>query len=196
MLGLLSKTVTATLPGGAAGDLLVAAGAVVVEDGRVAAVRRFLSLGAAAGVHGLGRAELIGAEGAQFAFTLVERGADRRAGDLVLPGQALLARRTWSSSIRVGRSARACGGSTCFPLAAAVLLLALWRLRRRTRAPLAALLFFVRNALPGVGFSQRVSVHLFVRGRPFPIPGEPGDHHVVLGRRGIAAGACGGLGRG
>ena len=53
LLAILSKTVTATLPGGTAGDFLVAARQVVVEEGRAAAAAAFL-LGAGGGTgHGL-----------------------------------------------------------------------------------------------------------------------------------------------
>ena len=108
----------------------------------------------------------------------VERLPDRGAGDLVLSGQALLAGQTWSSSTRAGRSSQAVWWQYLFPLAAAALLLALWPIRRRTRAPLAAAVVFRRNALPGAGFFQRLSVPLFLCGRPFPILGEPGDHYA------------------
>ena len=94
MLGLLSKTVTATLP----------AALLVIfwwQRGRLSWRRDvlplvpFFVLGAAAGVFTAWvERKLIGAEGA--AFELDDRRAlpDGGPGDLVLPGQAVLAGRT------------------------------------------------------------------------------------------------------
>ena len=195
VLGLLSKTVTATLP----------AALLVIfwwQRGRLSWKRDCLPLvpffvcGAAAGAFTAWvERTMIGAEGQEFSFTLVERGliAGRVVwfylGKLLWPADLEFIYPRWHID-------QAVWWQYLFPAAAALLLLALWKLRHRTARSLGSGALFRRNALPGSGVSQRVSFHLFLRGRPFPIPGEPGDHRLVLGGRGVAARACAGLGQG
>ena len=133
--------------------------------------------------------------GPEFEFTLVER--------ILIAGRAVwfhLGKLFWPANLTFiyprWQIDSGVWWQYLFPLGAAALLAALWAIRRRTRAPLAAVLVFRRDALPGAGFLQPVHLPLFVRGRPLPVPGEPGDHYVVLGRRGVAAEARGGLGEG
>ena len=152
VLGLLSKTVTATLPGGAAGDLLVAAGPVVVEEGRAAAGAVFPARRGGRPIHRLGgtQADRGGGAGVRaYAAGALSAGGP---GDLVLLGQARSGRRTCSSSTRAGRSARRRGGNTCFRWRRCCCWPCCGRLRRRWRGPLAGLLFFVGTLFPVLGF--------------------------------------------
>jgi tetratricopeptide (TPR) repeat protein len=151
VLALLSKTVTATLP----------AAVLVIfwwQRGRlkwkkdVAPLLPFFALGAAAGVFTAWvERKLIGAEGEAFTFSLLERGliAGRAIwfylGNLFWPADLVFVYPRWQVS-------QGAWWQYLFPLATAALLLALWKLRRRTRAPLAAALFFVGTLFPVLGF--------------------------------------------
>ena len=158
VLALLSKTVTATLP----------AALLVIfwwQRGRlswktdVLPLLPFFVLGAAGGVlTAWVERKLIGAEGEAFTLTLVERGliAGRAVwfylGKLFWPADLVFIYPRWQVSQGVW-------WQYLFPLAAAALLLALWKFRRRTRAPLAAALFFVGTLFPVLGF---LNVALFI----------------------------------
>jgi tetratricopeptide (TPR) repeat protein len=188
VLGLLSKTVTATLP----------AGLLVIfwwQRGRLSWKRDLLPLlpwpvlGAAAGVlTAWVERKLIGAEGEAFALTLVERGliAGRAIwfylGQLCWPADLVFIYPRWQVS-------QGAWWQYLFPLAAAALLAALWMLRRRTRAPLAAVLFFAATLFPVLGF-----LNVF----PF-IYSFAADHFQYLASLGIitlaSAGAALGLKR-
>ena len=167
---------TATLAGGVAGGLLVAAGAAVVAARRAAA-GAFFVLGAAAGMlTAWVERKLIGAEGAAFDLYVRRTLPDRRAGDLVLPGQALLA---GGLDLPLPALADQPGGVVAIPVPGGGAAVAgVVGVRRRSRAPLAAAAFFRRHAVSRAWFFQCLSVPLFLRGRPFPILGEPGDHYV------------------
>jgi protein O-mannosyl-transferase len=150
-LGLLSKTVTATLP----------AALLVIfwwQRGRlswrrdVVPLLPFLGIGAVAGVFTAWvERKLIGAEGAAFDLTIIERCliAGRAIwfylGKLVWPAELIFIYPRWHVS-------QAIWWQYLFPLAALLLLGVLWRLRRRWRGPLAGLLFFVGTLLPVLGF--------------------------------------------
>ena len=175
--GSLSKTVTATLP----------AALLVIfwwQRGRLSWRRDvlplvpFFMLGAAAGVFTAWvECKLIGAEGPAFDLTLARAVPDRRAGDLVLPGQTVLADGT---ALHLSALAGQPGGMVAIPVSAwrrCSLLAVLWAIRRRWRGPLAGLLFFAGTLFPVLGFFNVYSFHLFVRGQPFPVLGELGDHH-------------------
>ncbi|MBZ5638267.1 MAG: tetratricopeptide repeat protein [Acidobacteriia bacterium] len=151
VLGLLSKTVTATLP----------AALLVVfwwRRGRLA-VRRdalpllpWLGMGAAAGLATawVERA-LVGAQGEAFSLTAVERCllAGRVTwfylGKLLWPANLTFIYPRWEVRQDIA-------WQYLFPLAAGALVLALWLLRRRWRGPLAAYLFFVGTLFPVLGF--------------------------------------------
>ena len=138
--------------GGPAGDLLVAAGAVVVAARRLPLLP-FFALGAAAGVlTAWVERKLIGAEGAEFALSFVERCliAGRAIwfylGKLVWPANLIFIYPRWQVSAAVW-------WQYLFPAAALLLLAGLWALRRRWRGPLAAdCCFFVGTLFPVLGF--------------------------------------------
>jgi tetratricopeptide (TPR) repeat protein len=151
VLALLSKTVTATLPGA----LLVV---FWWQRGRlgwrrdVLPVLPFLVLGAAAGLlTAWVERKLIGAEGADFAFTLAERGliAGRAlefyAGKLLWPADLIFIYPRWSVS-------QAAWWQYLYPAGALLGLGLLWQLRRWSRGPLAGALFFAGTLLPVLGF--------------------------------------------
>jgi protein O-mannosyl-transferase len=149
--GLLTKTVTATLP----------AALLVIfwwQRGRLSWRRDvlpllpFFAIGAAAGTFTAWvERKLIGAEGAAFDLTLVERCliAGRAIwfylGKLLWPGKLLFIYPRWQISQTVW-------WQYLFPLAAVLLLIALWALRRQWRGPLAGLLYFVGTLFPVLGF--------------------------------------------
>ncbi len=151
VLALLSKTVTATLP----------AALLVVfwwQRGRLEWKRDLLplvpwfALAAACGtITAVVERKLIGAEGAQFDLTLVQRCllAGRvlwfYLGKLVWPADLAFIYRRWG----VGADA---GAWTAALIAAVLVTVVLWSLRRRARGPLAAWLFFVGSLFPVLGF--------------------------------------------
>ena len=102
-------------------------------------------------VHGLIEKKLIGAEGAAFGFTLVERCllAGRiiwfYLGKLFWPHPLIFIYPRWEVS-------QSAGWQYLFPLAAAMLVAGLWLMRRRRRGPLAGLLFFIGSLFPVLGF--------------------------------------------
>jgi len=151
VMGLLSKTVTATLPAA----LLVV---FYFKRGRLSWKRDvvplipFFVLGAASGLFTAHfERTRIGAEGAEFSFTLIERCliAGRVVwfylGKLFWPAKLTFFYPRWGVS-------QAVWWQYLFPLAALALLAALWAIRRRTRAPLAAMLLFVGTLFPVLGF--------------------------------------------
>ena len=158
VLGLLSKTVTATLP----------AALLVIfwwQRGRlsrntdVLPLVPFFVLGIAGGVlTAWVERNLVGAEGEQFTLTLVERGliAGRAIwfylSQLIWPADLVFIYPRW-------RLSPTAWWQYLFPLAAVVLLLVLWKLRGRARAPLAAALFFVGTLFPALGF---LNVYSFI----------------------------------
>ncbi len=150
-LGLLSKTVTATLP----------AALLVIfwwQRNKLSWKRDVLPLipmfamGALAGLYTafLERTE-IGAEGAEFNFSIIERCliAGRAIwfylGKLVWPTDLIFIYPRWNIS---GTDWRL----YLYLAAALVLLAAAWMVRRRWRAPLAGLLFFIGTLFPVLGF--------------------------------------------
>jgi protein O-mannosyl-transferase len=151
ILGLLTKTVTATLP----------AALLVIfwwQRGRlswrrdVAPLLPWFALGAAAGLFtAWAERTLIGAEGAAFELSLLERCllAGRviwfYLGKLFWPVNLLFIYPRWEVNPAVW-------WQYLFPLGAAALVGALWLIRRRTGAPLAALLFFIGSLFPVLGF--------------------------------------------
>lgn len=149
--GLLTKTVTATLP----------AALLVIfwwQRGRLT-LRRDLTpllpwfaIGAAAGLFTAWvEHDLIGAKGEEFEFTALQRGllAGRVVwfylGKLFWPANLIFIYPRWD----VNPSAPA---QWLYPFALIALLTVLFVLRRRHRAPLAAMLFFIGTLFPVLGF--------------------------------------------
>ncbi len=150
-LGLLSKTVVATMP----------AALLVVfwwKRGRldwrrdVRPLLPFFLIGAGAGVFTAWvERKLIGAEGAEFKFTLIER--------FLIAGRVIwfyLHQLFWPANLVFiyprWRIDQADWWQYLYPAATLLVLAALWRLRRQTRAPLATALLFVGTLFPVLGF--------------------------------------------
>jgi tetratricopeptide (TPR) repeat protein len=151
ILALLSKTITATLPA-----LLL----VVCwwKRGRVEARRDvlplvpFFALGAVFGVlTAWAERTLIGARGTAFEFTVVERClmAGRAIwfylGKLAWPADLMFVYPRWRPGADVW-------WSYLYPAGVVALFVAAWMWRRRSRAPLAALLYFCGALFPALGF--------------------------------------------
>jgi Flp pilus assembly protein TadD len=150
-LSLLCKTVTATLP----------AALLVVfwwKRGRLEWRRDFrpllpwLALGAVAGLFSSWvEQHYLGAKGQGFDLPFLARGlvAGRAVwfylGKLVWPFNLNFIYPRWTPDAAVG-------WQWLFPLGVLALVAAVWALRRRTRGPLAALLFFVGSLFPVLGF--------------------------------------------
>ena len=157
-LALLSKTTAATLPGA----LLVI---FWWQRGRLSWRRDalplvpFFILGAANGLFvAWVESTVIGAQGSDFAFNLVERGliAGRAAwfylGKIFWPADLVFMYPRWSIN-------QADAGQFLWPAAVLAGLAGLWLLRKRSRGPLAGALFFIGTLLPVLGF---LNVYLFV----------------------------------
>ncbi len=152
-LGLLSKTVIATLPGA----LLVI---FWWQRGRlswrrdVLPLTPFFGLGAAAGLlTAWMERKLCGAEGPRFDMTLVERclvagrGVWFYLGKLLWPADLIFIYPRWQVSPAIA-------WQYLFPAAVLLLLAGLWAVRQRWRGPLAGLLFFLGTLFPALGFSN------------------------------------------
>lgn len=150
-LALLAKSVTATLPAA----LLVVAW---WRRGRIdwrADVRPLLPWLAAGAAFGLFTAwvehGVVGARGAEFELGLLERAllAGRVSwfylGKLAWPAELIFIYPRWTVDAAVG-------WQWLYPLVLLGALYAAWRLRNRSRAPLAALLFFLGSLFPTMGF--------------------------------------------
>jgi tetratricopeptide (TPR) repeat protein len=151
VFALLSKTVTATLP---------AALLVVVwwQRGRlrwkkdIVPLVPWLGLGAAAGLFSAWvERTYVGAEGTAFQLSAAER--------CLLAGRAIwfyLGKLLWPADLMFiyprWQLAASSVWPVLFPVAALGLLAGCWLLRRRTRAPLAAALFFIGSLFPTLGF--------------------------------------------
>ncbi len=151
VLALLSKTVTATWP---VAMLVVAWWQRGHIDWRrdVRPLAPLVVLGAAGGaLTAFVERAFIGAQGAAFQFTFVERTliAGRALwfylGTLLWPVNLVFIYPKWD----IGQDV---WWQYLYPLAALALLAACWAWRRRSRAPLAALLLFVVTLAPALGF--------------------------------------------
>jgi Flp pilus assembly protein TadD len=150
-LALCSKTVTATLP----------AALLVIEwwrRGRLSWRRDvrplvpFFALGVAAGLMTVWvERSLVGAEGPAFDFTPIERAliAGRAlwfyAGTLFWPANLVFIYPRWSVS-------QGAGWQYVYPAAAIAVIALAWALRRRSRGPLAGVLYFAGTLFPALGF--------------------------------------------
>ncbi|HEX5071071.1 MAG TPA: tetratricopeptide repeat protein, partial [Vicinamibacterales bacterium] len=181
-LALFSKSVTATLP----------AGLLVVfwwKRGRiewrrdVVPLLPFVVLGAAVGAMTVWMERtFIGAEGAAFNFSVIER--------VLIAGRALLfylAMLAWPVNLAFSYArwtvSQGVWWQYLYPAAILVLTAALWAIRHRTRGPLAALLYFIVTLGPALGF---VNVY------PFKFS-FVADHFQYLASAGIFAIVAAGL---
>jgi tetratricopeptide (TPR) repeat protein len=151
ILALLSKSVTATLP----------AALLVVcwwQQGRlswrrdVVPLLPWFALGAAAGLFTAWvEHRYIGAQGSEFALTGIER--------CLLVGRIVcfyLGKLLWPAGLSFiyphWQLDATSAGSYLYPIAVLALLAGAWAIRGRSRAPLAAMLFFVGSLFPALGF--------------------------------------------
>ncbi|QDV91496.1 TPR repeat-containing protein YrrB [Phycisphaerae bacterium RAS2] len=149
--GLLTKTVTATLPAALLVILWWLRGRLTLRRD-VAPLLIWFALGAAAGLFTAWvEHDLIGAKGEEFELSAMQRGllAGRVVwfylGKLFWPANLVFIYPRWD----VNPSAPS---QWLFSVALIVLVAALFLLRRRSRAPLAALLFFIGTLFPVLGF--------------------------------------------
>jgi tetratricopeptide (TPR) repeat protein len=184
VLALFSKTVTATLP-------VALVIALWWQRGRLSWRRDVLPLGPWAAISaaaGLTTAAferaLIGARGADFELTAIER--------VLVAGRAIwfyLSKLVWPANLSFNyprwEVSAAEAWQYLLPLAAAAMLAAAWRYRRRSRAPFAALLYFLITLSPALGF---VSVY------PFRFS-FVADHFAYLASIGVIALAAGAVGQ-
>jgi tetratricopeptide (TPR) repeat protein len=183
VLALLSKTVTATLPAALLVILWWQRGRLSWKQDVVPLLPWF-GLGAAAGLFsGWVERTYIGAQGANFSLSFVQRClvAGREVwfylGKLAWPENLIFIYPRWTVDA-------AASWQYLFPLGAVALLAALWLMRRRTRGPLAALLFFVGTLFPTLGF---FNVYAFIFS-------YVADHWQYLASLGIIALAAAGWG--
>jgi hypothetical protein len=151
ILALCSKTVTATLP----------AALLLIQWWRRGRLERlsdvlplapFFIFGVAAGLYTVWvERALIGAEGAAFDLTFIERllVAGRAlwfyAGKLVWPVNLLFIYPRWSVSQNEWRQ-------YIYPAAALAVIVVAWALRKESRGPLAGVLYFAGTLFPALGF--------------------------------------------
>jgi len=151
VLGLLTKTVVATLP---VSLLLVfwwRRGRIDLQRDVVPTLP-FFALGLAFGLLTVWvERTVIGAEGAEFAFTPLDR--------ILIAGRAIwfyLGKLAWPSDLTFIYARWEVASSEwwqfLYPVGVLVLVVALWTLRRWSRAPLAALALFVVALFPALGF--------------------------------------------
>ncbi len=151
ILALLSKTVTATLPAALLVVFWWQRGKLKLRRDALPLLP-FFTLGAAAGLlTAWVEQTLIGAQGAEYHFTLLERCliAGRviwfYLGKLFWPVDLIFIYPRWHVSQNEA-------WQFLYPLGLLVLLTGLWQLRKRSRAPLAAMLLFCGTLLPALGF--------------------------------------------
>lgn len=151
VLGLLTKTVVATLPAALLIVFWWRRGALSWRRD-VLPLLPWLVIGTAAGLFtSWVERRMLGAEGAAFDLTLVQRG--------LIAGRALwfyLAKLTWPANLTFIYPRWTIDPSKAWswvPLAAALgVLVGLWWIRRRSRAPLAVALLFAGTLFPALGF--------------------------------------------
>jgi tetratricopeptide (TPR) repeat protein len=151
VLGLLTKTVIATLPAALLVIFWWQRGTLSWRRDVLPLIPMFV-LGAAAGLlTAWVERKLIGAEGAPFELTFMQRGliAGRAIwfylGKLLWPANLIFSYRRWNPDPGIW-------WQWLFPIAALLTTAVLWATRLRSRAPLAAWLFFVGTLFPVLGF--------------------------------------------
>jgi protein O-mannosyl-transferase len=181
VLALLSKSVTATLPAALLVVIWWKRGRLSLK-GDVAPLSLWLLLGASMGcVTAWFERTHVGASGAPFDLGI--------AGRILVAGRALwfyLAKIFWPTNLTFiyprWHIDPASAVQYLAPVSAAALLVCLWSIRRRTRAPLAAALLFAGTLFPALGF-----VNLF----PF-LYSYVADHFQYLAMATIAVAASAG----
>ena len=151
VLALLSKTVTTTLPAALLVIFWWKRGKLSWRQDVLPLVPFFI-VGVAAGLFtAWAERTLIGAEGDTYELTALQRG--------LLAGRAIwfyLSKLVWPTNLIFVYPRWEVNPSIwwqwLFPLAATLVLVVLWLLRRRWRAPLAAWLFFTGTLFPALGF--------------------------------------------
>lgn len=151
LLGLMSKTVIATLPAALLVVFWWKRGRLSWKQDMTPLIP-FFGSGLAAGLFTAWmERKLIGAEGSEFAFSMIERALiSGRAfwfylGKLFWPENLIFIYPRWHVS-------QAVWWQYLFPVAALLLLGVLWLVRQRCRGPLAGLLFFSGTLFPALGF--------------------------------------------
>ena len=151
VLAVLSKTVTATLPGGLLVIFWWQRGRLSWKEDVLPLVP-FLLLGAGGGlITAWWELKLNNCVGPEFQFTAVER--------LLIAGRAIwfhLGKLCWPTRLTFiyprWQIDAGAWWQYAFPLGVAALAAGLWSMRRSSRAPLAALLFFAGTLFPVLGF--------------------------------------------
>lgn len=150
-IGLLTKSVTATLPAALLVILWWRQGRIDLRR-EVVPLLPWFGLGAAMGlVSAYVEKVYIGAQGSEFALTLLERSllAGRiawfYAGKLIWPSELIFIYPRWKIDPTQA-------WQWVFTIGVFVLLASLWLMRKRSRAPLAAALFFGGSLFPTLGF--------------------------------------------
>jgi Flp pilus assembly protein TadD len=151
VLALLSKTVTATLPAALLVVFWWQRGALRMRED-VTPLLPFVALGAASGLFTAWvERTYIGAEGASFDFSVVERAliAGRALwfylGKLVWPANLVFVYPRWDIDAHAW-------WQYLYPAGFVALVAGVWLVRGRSRAPLAALLLFAGTLFPALGF--------------------------------------------
>jgi len=151
VLALASKTVTATLPAALLVILWWRRGRLGWRSD-VVPLLPWIALGAVAGAFTAWmERNMIGASGAEFSFTVMQRLliAGRALwfylGKVLWPADLCFIYPRWSIDVADPRA-------YLFPLGAAAVLAVFWAVRRRVRAPLAGALFFAGSLFPVLGF--------------------------------------------
>jgi Flp pilus assembly protein TadD len=151
VLALLSKTVTATLPAALLVVLWWRNGRLTWKSD-VLPLIPFFVVGIGMGLVTVWvERTFVGAAGSEFEFSFIERGliAGRviwfYLGTLVWPNNLTFIYPRWEINA-------AGWWQYIFPIAVLILVAALWRLRLRSRSPLAAFLFFSGTLFPALGF--------------------------------------------
>ncbi len=178
---LLSKSMTATLPGALLVVLWWKRGSLSWKRD-VAPLVPFFAVGGAWGLFSAWvERTYVGAYGSDFALNALERGllAGRVAwfylGKLAWPADLIFIYPRWDVS-------SAAPGQYLYPIALVALVAALWLMRKRTRGPLAAVLFFLGSLFPVSGlFNVYGFIFSYVA-----------DHWQYLSSIGIMALAAGG----
>ncbi len=174
VLGLLTKTAIATFPAGMLVVLWWKRGKLSWR-GDVVPLLPFFLAGLASGLVTVwAEQRIFGATGTEFHFSFAERcliagrGFWFHLGKLFWPAEMIFMYPRWP--IRGAAVAQ-----YLYPAAALLLLAGAWSLRRRSRGPLAALLFFAGTLFPALGFFNAYSFrYSFVN-----------DHHQYLASLGL-----------
>jgi tetratricopeptide (TPR) repeat protein len=183
LLALLAKTVTATLPAALLVVIWWRWGRLTWKTDVLPLIPWFL-LGSAAGLFSAWvERQFIGAKGPEFDLTLVQH--------CLLAGRVIwfyLVKLLWPSNLIFiyprWETNPASWRQYLFPAGAAALVGAAWLMRRRTRGPLAALLFFIGSLFPVLGF---FNVYAFI----FSFVADHFQYLASLGVITLVAGAWG-----